>query len=88
MVPPQPAQHLADLVELGRSRQVGQIAGVHHEIRAKPQGVHLVDGAAERAGDVGVRRPVETQVAVADLDEPQRVRVLRDGGRGAGGVPR
>ena len=37
MVAPQPAQHLAGLVELGRSRQVGQIAGVHHESGRNPK---------------------------------------------------
>ncbi len=50
----QPAQHLGDLVELGRGGQVRQIAGVHHEVRAEPQGVDLVDGAAKRAGHASV----------------------------------
>ena len=67
----QPGQHLLDLIELIGRGQVGEVAGVDHEVRCVAEAVDLVDGVAERVGHVGVRRAVEADVAVADLGEPQ-----------------
>jgi peptidoglycan/xylan/chitin deacetylase (PgdA/CDA1 family) len=50
---------------------VRQVAGVNHEIRCVAEVVDLLDRVAERAGDVRVGRPGESDVAVADLGEPQ-----------------
>jgi hypothetical protein len=55
------AEHVVGLVELG------EVAGVYHEVGAESQGVDLVNGVGERAGHVGVRGPGETPVAVAEL---------------------
>ena len=52
----QPAQHLLDLIELIGRGQVGQVAGVDHEIGCVAEAVDLADGVVERIGDVGIRR--------------------------------
>ncbi len=49
----QPGHHLLDLVELLRGGQMGEIAGVDDEVGCVAKTVDLVDGAGERAGDVG-----------------------------------
>ncbi|GAB4721756.1 hypothetical protein MOKP126_12920 [Mycobacterium avium subsp. hominissuis] len=67
----QRAHHLLGLVELLGRGQVGEIAGVDDEIRGVAQVVDLVDGPAEGARHVGVGGAGETEVAVADLGEPQ-----------------
>ena len=64
-------QHLLQRVELRRLRQVREIAGVQHERRRFGCRLDLRDRRAQRRGDVGVRRLVEADVAVADLDEAQ-----------------
>jgi hypothetical protein len=74
----QPAHHLLHLVELGRLGQMRQVAGVHHERRLVGQRVDLADRVPERLLDRGVGGAGEAEVAVADLDEPQRGRI---GGR-------
>jgi len=56
--------------------QVGEISRVHHELRPVGQRVDLVDRLGEGPLHGGVGRTGETQVAVADLHEPQRVRVV------------
>jgi hypothetical protein len=51
---------------------VGQVTGVEHERRRLGRGRDLGNRLAKRRRDVGVRRLVESDVTVADLDEPQR----------------
>src|SRR4051812_11094700 len=53
------AHHLLDLVELARGRQVGQVAGVHDEIRAVGQRVDLADRFGEGVLDRGVSGALE-----------------------------
>ena len=81
----QPGQHLLDLVELVGCGQMGQVAGVDHEVRGVPEAVDLVDRLGEGAGNVRVGGALEADVAVADLGEAQGrsgLGVRRAGGAG------
>src|SRR5262249_55577418 len=62
-------EHLVAGVELLRFRQVRDVAGVDQEVGRRLEGVDAGDRLPERAGDVGVLRLVEADVAVADLRE-------------------
>ena len=74
-------QELLDGVELVGLGEMGEVTRVRHEGRALWQGVDLGDGVGEGPGDIGVRRPLEADVAVADLDEVEILRAARLGGR-------
>ena len=63
---------LLGVVELGRLRQMGDVAGVDHEGRLDRQRLDLVDGFFQRAERIGVGRLVEADMAVADLQEGER----------------
>jgi hypothetical protein len=59
---------------------------VDDEVGRVAKAVDLTDGVVERIGDVGIRRPVESDVTVADLGEPQfRCRLLNAAGGECGG---
>ena len=58
---------------------MGEVAGVHDERRPVGECVDLADRLAERLLDHGVGRAGEPDVAVADLHEPQGVRVVGGG---------
>ena len=62
-------QHLLQRIELGRLRQMRQVAGVQQERRLLGCGLDLGDRTAQRRGDIGIRWFVEADVAVADLHE-------------------
>ena len=59
------------VVELLRLRQVGDVAGVDHELGLGRQRLHLGDRLLQRAGGVGIGGLVEADMAVADLKEGQ-----------------
>jgi hypothetical protein len=62
-------QHLIERVIFPRLGGVAEISSVNDEVRLLRQAVNLIDGRLERTGDVGIRRLVETHVAIANLDE-------------------
>src|SRR5690348_13359046 len=76
------AEQFARLPELLGPGQVADVAGVHDEGRRLRQCVDVGDGAAQAADHVGIRRLVEADMGIADLDEGEGV--LR-GGRDASG---
>ena len=67
----QPVEHLIHLIELRGRGQMREIAGVDHEVRPVTQAVDLSDRLGEGAGDIGIGRALEPDVAVADLGEAQ-----------------
>ena len=73
-------EHLLQVVEFLGFRKLRQIAGVNDEIRRHGQRIDARDGFAKRGADVGVRRLVKADVAVADLDEVERGPGSRFGG--------
>src|SRR6266850_168257 len=48
-----------------------EIAGVQDERRLFGSRLDLCDGGTQRGGDIGVRRLVEPDMAIADLDEAE-----------------
>ena len=62
------------VVEFGRLGEMGDIAGMNDEGWLHRQGLDLVDRFFERADGVGVGGLVETDMAVADLQERQPTR--------------
>ena len=67
-------EHLLEIVELLGLRELREIAGVQDEIRRLRQRIDPRDGLAEGRGDIGIRRLVKADVAVADLHEVERRR--------------
>ena len=62
-------QHLLQRVELGRLRQMREITGVQHERGLFWCRLDLRHRRPQRRGDISVRRFVEADMTVADLDE-------------------
>src|SRR5580658_3604445 len=58
-------------VELSGLGRMTYIAGVDDELRRLRKSVDLIDRCLQRTSDICVSRLVETDVAVADLDEVQ-----------------
>jgi hypothetical protein len=56
---------------------VRQVAGVKDEGGGFGRSLDLRDGCTQRRCDVGVRRFVESDVGVADLDEAERTVIVR-----------
>src|SRR6266702_684192 len=69
-------QDLLERVEFLGFSEMGEVAGVEHEGRSFGQGVNFRHRLPQGGGDVFVRFLVETNMAVADLDETQ----VRPGG--------
>jgi hypothetical protein len=67
-------ENLVHGVELFGLREVGDVARVQHELGGHRERVDLVDGRLQRPHDIGIRRLVESHVAVADLDEAKLAR--------------
>ena len=61
------------VIEFGRLGQMRDIAGVNDERWLHRQGFDFVDRFFERADGVGIGGLVETDMAVADLQESQAV---------------
>ena len=66
-----PADDLIAGVELLGFGEMRDVAGVQEQGGALGQGVYFSDGSFERGGDVLIRRLVEADVAVAELDESE-----------------
>ena len=66
-----PANHLVHGVELGRLRQMADVARVQQELRLLWQRVEPRNRFLKRRRHIAVRRFVEPHVAVADLREKQ-----------------
>jgi hypothetical protein len=64
-------QHLLQRVEFRRLREMRQVPRVQDERRWIGRLLDLGDGRAQGGRDVGVRRFVEPDVTVADLDKPE-----------------
>src|SRR5579872_6028953 len=64
-------QDLVHRVKFGCLRQMTEVAGMDDELGLDRKSVDLVDGRLERAVDIGIRRFVESDMAVADLNEGQ-----------------
>src|SRR5258706_695273 len=62
-------EQLIQRVEFSWFGKVRQIARVQNKIRAVGQGIDAGNGPFERAGDIRISRFVETDEAVADLEE-------------------
>ena len=62
-------EHLLEIVELLRLRELREIAGVEDEIGCLRERVNAGDCFAEGRGDIRVGRFVEADMAVADLHE-------------------
>ena len=73
-VEPGLADDLVGRIELGGLRKVADIAGVDHEGRLGRQSIHLGDRLGQRAIGVRVRGLVEADMAVAELEEAERLR--------------
>jgi hypothetical protein len=56
---------------------MSKVAGVNDELGRLRQRVDAVHGLLEGGGHILIWRPVEPDVAVADLDEPQLTVALR-----------
>src|SRR5262249_15150598 len=67
-------ENLIDRVELLRLRQVADVARMQDEFWVDRERVDPVDRRFQRADHVGIRRLVESHVAVADLHETQLAR--------------
>jgi hypothetical protein len=65
----QAGEHLLRQIELGRLRQMRNVAGVNEEGGLLGHPVQHCDGLIESAIDIRVRILVETDVCVADLNE-------------------
>jgi hypothetical protein len=63
------ADDLRGIVELGRRRQMGDVAGMEHERRLVGERLHLGDGLLQRAERVRVCGFVEADMAIGDLQE-------------------
>src|ERR1700683_459929 len=64
-------ERFRERVELLRLGEVGQIAGGEDEGWGCGESIYLGDGFAQSCGDVGVGCLVETDMAIADLNETQ-----------------
>jgi hypothetical protein len=69
-------EDLAQGVEFDGAGGMGEITGVKNHVRLPERAIDLVDRQLQGAVDVGVRRLIETDVAVADLNESE-IRSLR-----------
>src|ERR1700690_3477737 len=58
-------------VEFSRLCGMTDVTGVDDELGRMRKSVDLIDRSLKRTGDIGIGRLVETDVAVADLDEVQ-----------------
>ena len=67
-------QHLLRQVELGRRRQMRDVAGVDDEIGRARQGADTGDRFLERCHRIGVGRFGKSDMGIADLRERQRLR--------------
>ena len=67
---------LVGIVELGRLREVRNVAGVQHERRPRRYRLDPADRLLERALGVGVGGLVKAHVAVADLQEREPLALL------------
>ena len=67
------------IIELGRLRQMRDVAGVDHEGRLHRHRLDPIDGLFQRADRVGIGRLIEADMAVADLQEGQAGRLLLGG---------
>ena len=64
-------EDLVQRVKFGGLGKVGEVAGVENQVRLLDGGVDLVDGHLQGTVDVSIRRLVEADVAVADLNESE-----------------
>ena len=64
-------EDLVQGVEFGGFGKVGEVARVENQVRLMDGGVDLVDGHLQGTVDVSIRRLVEADVAVADLNESE-----------------
>jgi hypothetical protein len=67
----QPFEDLIQGVEFGSLGLVGEVAGVENQLRLVDRRVDLADSDLQGAVYVGNSRPIEADVAVADLDESE-----------------
>src|SRR4029077_13796868 len=68
-------EDLVGVVELGRLREMRDIAGVNDERRLGRHCLHLTDRLAQRAQRIRIGRLVEADVAVAHLQEGESGRL-------------
>jgi hypothetical protein len=64
-------QDLVQGIELRGLCRVGEVPGMKNQIRLVERLIDLADRQPEGAADVGIRRPVEADVAIADLNESE-----------------
>src|SRR5262245_147550 len=77
-------QHLLQRVKLRRLRQMRQVTRMKDKRRRLGRSLDFRDCGAQRRCDVGVRRLVESDMAVADLDEAERAVSVRHHRRASG----
>ena len=65
-------QDLVRVIELVVARELRHVAGVNDEIGLLTECLHLGDGFTEGRAGIGIRRLVEADMAVADLQERER----------------
>jgi len=69
------ADDLVGIVEFGRLRKMGDVAGMDHESGLDGHCLHLGDRLLQRAERVRIGGLVEADMAVADLEEGETFRV-------------